>query len=86
QAAARVGIPATSQDSLLDVLRALTDRGVLTPEVAQLFHGLRRAGNAAVHEHAATQREALHQLRMARTVAIWFHRTFGRDPGFKAGP
>ena len=39
-----------------------------------------------MHEHVGSQTEALHQLRMARTLAIWFHRTLGKAPKFKAGP
>lgn len=29
---------------------------------------------------------ALHQLKMARRLAIWFHSTFGTDTAFKPGP
>ena len=45
----------------------------------------RRAGNDAVHESAGDHRTALFQLRMARKIAVWFHRTFGRDPNFTSG-
>ncbi|HEX2844711.1 MAG TPA: DUF4145 domain-containing protein, partial [Candidatus Limnocylindria bacterium] len=71
-----------SQARLLDRLR---DRGLLTPDIADLFHGLRRAGNAATHEMVGDHREALHQLRMAWQLGAWFHRTFG-DPAFSPGP
>src|SRR5438552_3763845 len=30
--------------------------------------------------------EAVHLLKVARELAIWFHRTFGRSAGFKPGP
>ena len=85
-AAAQVGLYPSSEDAFTDVLSRLRDNGVLTSEVAQLFHALRKAGNAAAHEHKRSQGEALHQLRMARTLGIWFHRAFGKDKNFKAGP
>src|SRR4051794_24371055 len=37
-----------------------------------LFHELRRTGNEAVHDFAGTQSEALHQLKSAHQLAIWF--------------
>ena len=53
---------------------------------ASLFHGLRKVGNDAVHDGCGDQRTALHQLQMARKLAVWFHKSFGNDPRFKAGP
>ena len=69
----------------LDVLHSLSDTGALTPEARELFHDLRRAGNAAAHEHVDSHREALHQLKAARRLAVWFHKAFGRDPSFQPG-
>ena len=86
RAAACAGVFFTESDKVVDVLSNLWDRGVLTREASQLFHGLRKARNNAVHNHTGTQREALYQLRMARTLAVWFHKAFGHDPSFKAGP
>jgi type I restriction enzyme R subunit len=54
--------------------------------ILDLFHGIRKAGNAAVHEGKGTRSDALHQLRMSRQLAVWFHRAFGNDPGFRPGP
>ena len=85
QAAANTGIAVSPQDSQLDVLRALVDRRILTPEVDKLFHTIRRTGNAAAHDFAGSAREALYNLQLARKLAIWFHRTF-KDPQFRAGP
>lgn len=86
QAAANAGVYTSPLVSFVDVLGNLWDRGLLQPEVSQLFHGLRKAGNAAAHDHQGTQRDALHQLKMARKLAVWFHRTFGRPTNFKPGP
>ena len=44
------------------------------------------AGNNAVHNLAGEQREALHQLKLLRQIAIWFHRTLKPDKNFKPGP
>lgn len=83
-AAAQVGVYVANEDGFVEVLNRLNDSGVLAPDVAQLFHGLRRAGNLAAHDHHGTQGEALHQLRMARTLGVWFHRAFS-DKNFKPG-
>jgi hypothetical protein len=45
--------------------------------MADLFHGLRKVGNAASHDLHGDAREALHQLRVARELGVWFHRAFG---------
>jgi len=85
QAAANLGQYTSAEASQLDLLNRLRDAGVLTPEIRQLFHDLRRAGNAATHEARGTHAEALHQLKMARELGVWFHRAF-RDKDFKPGP
>jgi type I restriction enzyme R subunit len=74
----------TPQFQLIERLAA-PPRGVLTPDMQRLFHGLREAGNRATHEAKGTHGEALHQLKMARNIAIWFHRAFGRKD-FEPGP
>ena len=84
EAAARVGLY-DEGESQLQLLRDLADQRVLTSEVADLFHDLRRKGNQATHDGVANQREALHQLRMARTLAVWFLRSFGKQPNLKVG-
>lgn len=84
-AAAYSNVVVGERDGFIDVLNMLWDRGVLTPETSQLFHGIRKAGNRAVHEDVGTQREALYQLKMARRLAVWFHKSF-KHRNFKAGP
>lgn len=84
--AAFTGISLGQQSSFLDTLDLLWKRGVLGPNVSQLFHGIRKAGNAAAHGNSGDQREALHQLQMARKLAVWFHKSIGRDPNFAPGP
>lgn len=86
RAAAKVGLfidPGEGQQQLID---RLFDRGFIRVQQKSLFHDLRRVGNAAVHEGKGDHREALHQLRMARELAIWFQRTYGNDRKFDPGP
>jgi type I restriction enzyme, R subunit len=59
----------------------------LDPNILGLFHTLRIEGNRATHQFRTVHKEALDGLRLARTLAIWFHQAFGK-PGaaFKPGP
>ena len=49
------------------------------------FHALRKTGNAAVHEDRGGHAEALTALKFARSLGVWFHRTYGRQPTFSPG-
>lgn len=73
-----------------DLLVTLQRRGHLDRSVADMLHLLRQQGNAATHGFAETPvstGQALSALRVARELAVWFHRAFGKDtPGFKPGP
>jgi type I restriction enzyme R subunit len=53
--------------------------------VLDVFHRIRKTGNDATHDFVGTQREALFNLQLVRRLAVWFHRSFGRDGAFKAG-
>ncbi|UJR78529.1 type I restriction-modification system endonuclease [Sandaracinus amylolyticus] len=86
EAAARVGIYTSSQEQQIDLLRRLRDRGALGTDADQAFHAIRKAGNAAVHENAGDHGTALHVLKLARGLAVWFHRSFGKDRAFKPEP
>ncbi|MDF1561939.1 MAG: type I restriction-modification system endonuclease [Deltaproteobacteria bacterium] len=85
EAAARTGIYTSSEEAQIDLLRRLRDSGVTDHEVGDLFHSLRKAGNRAVHDVEGTQREALHQLRLAWRLGVWFQRAF-KSKAFKSGP
>ena len=75
----------TGDESQADLLRRLRFERVLPPQVADLFHSLRILGNNAAHGTAGTL-IALNALKYARQAGLWFHRTFGQDPSFVAGP
>lgn len=57
-------------------LQLLRGRNFITNEVSSLFHSIRQAGNDAAHSFKGTESEALHHLKIAREVAVWFHRSF----------
>ncbi|QXZ10693.1 DUF4145 domain-containing protein [Comamonas sp. Y33R10-2] len=84
--ASRMGLP--SQSTQVDLIRAIDKKLGLDPQLRQVFHLLRMRGNDAVHEVGAVigYREALESLKVAREVALWFHRTFGSDAHYKPGP
>jgi type I restriction enzyme, R subunit len=84
--AAKTGLYEAGDESQADLLRRLRFERVLPPQVADLFHTLRILGNSAAHGAAGTLSEALNALKYARQAGVWFHRTFGRDPSFVAGP
>jgi type I restriction enzyme R subunit len=83
--AARAGLYTSTEENQVELLARLRDHNLLSREVADLFHGLRKAGNAATHDLRGDHRDALHQLRMAWQLGVWFHRTF-KDRAFKPGP
>ncbi len=84
--AAKTGLYEKGDESQADLLRRLRFERVLPSPVADLFHTLRILGNNATHGAAGTLTEALKALKYARQAGVWFHRTFGRDPSFVAGP
>src|SRR5205814_9882434 len=65
-AAAHAGLFSDSGEDQLDRLRRLRDAGVLNREVADIFHALRKAGNAAAHDGESDAGSALHALKLAR--------------------
>ena len=83
----RIGLQ-LQQSTQVELIRAIDGRLGLDPQLRQMFHLLRMRGNDAVHEVGAVigYREALESLKVAREVALWFHRTFGRTPQFRPGP
>src|SRR6266566_9345268 len=85
-AAAYTGVVVEAHESQRELIDKLWDRQIINAQVSQLFHGLRKAGNEAAHQHTGDRREALHQLQMAWKLAVWFHKSFGGDTHFKAGP
>lgn len=79
----RDGADRTSFD---DVLFSLKRGNAIPHDIGDIFYRLKSLGNRAVHEEGGTAGDALAALKLARQAAIWFHRTYGSAPDFKAGP
>ena len=87
EVASRIGLRLV-QPTQAELLRAVDQRLGLDPQVRQMFHLLRNRGNEAAHQvdHRIGYREGIEALKVAREVALWFHRSFGSAPDFKPGP
>ena len=87
EVAARQGVYHPDRRDTFEVLLSrLSYERILPRETADLFHVLRKLGNDAAHEVRGTHADALSALKVARQIAIWFHRTYGKRPDFKPGP
>ncbi|MEZ9819116.1 type I restriction-modification system endonuclease [Shewanella sp. 10N.286.45.A1] len=85
--AARCGIEFDDKTTQADLLYKIHRDLNLEPVVRQLFHSLRIEGNKATHQFRTQHKEALEGLKLARSLAIWFHHAFGNlKSSFKAGP
>ncbi len=85
EVAARTGAFTSTDEKQADLLRRLGAEGTLDRDVLDLFHAIRRAGNEATHEDRGDHATALTCLKLARQLAVWFHRTFA-DRSYRAGP
>lgn len=83
--AARMGVYADSSFEQVKILRELKFQNILDQKLADMFHSIRIAGNAAVHEGKGTVRDALQNLRFAHQLAVYFYKVF-KNPKFKSGP
>jgi type I restriction enzyme R subunit len=69
-----------------DLLYAINRQINLDTTVRELFHTLRIEGNRAAHEFSTTFKEAMDALKVARQLAIWYHRAFNKaGDEFKPG-
>lgn len=85
--AVRSGIEFDSETTQADLLYKLQREIQLDPEIRMLFHTLRVEGNKATHQFQTRHKDAMDGLKVARSLAIWYHRSVGKHgTGFKAGP
>jgi type I restriction enzyme R subunit len=84
--AAHHGLYDGERETFEEILRRLSYERVLPRETSDLFHQLRKLGNAAAHEVRGNHTEALTGLKLARELGLWFYRTYSKQPNFKAGP
>ncbi|MFN5264907.1 MAG: DHHA1 domain-containing protein [Pseudanabaena sp.] len=73
-------------EAQIDLLRRLEAEGVISREVAKLFHNIRKGGNNATHTVKDDRREALALLKNAHELGNWFHHEFGNDRNFRPSP
>jgi type I restriction enzyme, R subunit len=73
------------RETFEETLRRLSYERIVPKEAADLFHVLRKFGNAAVHDAKGSHADALTSLKFARQLGIWFHRTYGHQSNFNPG-
>ena len=83
--AARAGVYTDPSLTQVDIIRELRFREIIDRKLADMFHSIRIAGNAAVHEGSGTVRDALQNLRFAHQLAGYFYKVF-KNSKFKSGP
>ena len=83
--ASKVGVAFGVEDSFRDIEAALYDRGLMDRRLRQVMRDVRIAGNAAAHSLNGERRDALHNLKLVRQLAIWFHKVT-KNSQFRAGP
>ena len=70
------------QATQFDLLKQLSRSGVISKEVADVFHMIRKRGNEANHDFSGTHEQALSSIKFALILGVWYHRRF-RDGSFK---
>ena len=83
--AARNGLVLERRANFDETLRVLQQEGKLPRQAGDVFHFLRRYGNAAVHENLGTPQQALTGLKVARELGVWYVRSYGPNRDFSAG-
>jgi chaperonin cofactor prefoldin len=72
QVGAEHGLNRDDQETADDFLRRLASAGHLSNGISELFHEIRVAGNAAVHENDGTVEDARSSLQSARRLDEWY--------------
>lgn len=70
-------IPFPEEDNAARRINELYREGLLTQDMQDLFHLLRKARNRAVHENLASAEASARLLPVAYGVAEWFMQTYG---------
>lgn len=84
--AAKVGLYESQNENQVDLLRRLQYQDAVSGQALDLFHQLRKTGNDATHSLTGERGTALSHLKYARSLGVWFHRAYGGQRNFKAGP
>ena len=84
--AARGNLLTTTDESFVDLLHRLSGSRYVPSRALDLFHYLRKIGNAAAHADHDDHGAALSALKVARELGLWFVRAFGHKPDLVLGP
>ena len=84
--AARANLYTSFEEPFTDLLGRLSRSGYAPRRAMDLFHHLRKVGNAAAHGNHDDHATALNALKVARELAVWFVRGFGGKSTLTVGP
>ena len=71
----RIVLP--KENSAVERINALVREGLLTQDLVDILHALRKAHNRAVHENYDSIPDGKVLLQMAHSLCEWFMRTYG---------
>lgn len=70
-------IPLPEENKAVRRIDTLYREGLLTQDLTDILHGLRKVRNKAVHENYASESDAKAFLQMAYSLCEWFMQTYG---------
>jgi len=73
---AKQGRPLDPESRQVDLINDLWKMGLVTDQISQMLHEVRKKGNDAVHEIHGNRSEALFHLRTVPRIAVWLYKTF----------
>ena len=78
-------VPLPAENTAVKRIDTLFREGLLTQDLVDIFHALRKTRNRAVHENYASVPQAKTLLQMAHSLCEWFMQTYG-DWGYLSKP
>ena len=70
-------IPLPEENTAVKRIDALYREGLLTQDLVEILHTLRKVRNKAVHENYSSEADGLALLPMAHSLCEWFMQTYG---------
>lgn len=70
-------IPLPYDNSAVNRIRVLSSEGLLTKDLADILHALRKVRNKAVHENYSEASDCPVFIQMAHSLSEWFMQTYG---------
>lgn len=70
-------IPLPYDNSAVNRINILSSEGLLTKDLIDILHALRKVRNKAVHENYAKESDCPIFLQMAHSLSEWFMQTYG---------